>query len=77
MQVRVVTDAPGSLRAGALVVPVFSDESAMEGATKTVDAQLNGAIADILAGGEIKGKLAELALVHAKDKPYKRVHIVG
>jgi leucyl aminopeptidase len=76
MQVRIVTDAPGSVRAGALVVPVFSGESSLDGVAKTIDAETGGALADVSAA-EHKGKLAEVALVHAKDKSFKRVLMVG
>ena len=76
MQVRIVTDAPGWGGVGALVVPVFLGAS-LDGVAKTVDAELDGAIAEILSAGEIKGKVSELTLVHAHDKPYKRVLLVG
>ena len=76
MQVRIVADAPGWGSVGALVVPVFSGAS-LEGVAKNVDAELNGALGEILSTGEIKGKLCELALVHAHDKSYKRVLLVG
>ncbi len=76
MQVRIAHDAPAAVRAGALVVPVFSDGN-LTGAAQAVDAVLGGAIADLLAASEIKGKLAELALVHAKDHPFRRVLVVG
>ncbi len=76
MQVRIAHDAPAAVRAGALVVPVFSDGE-LTGAAKAVDAALGGAIADVLASGEIKGKPVELALVHAKDQPFRRVLVVG
>ncbi|HEY8315032.1 MAG TPA: leucyl aminopeptidase [Candidatus Baltobacteraceae bacterium] len=76
MQVRIAKDAPGSVRAGALVVPVFSDGS-LDGAAKAVDGDLGGAIADILKSGEIKGKLCELSLVHAHAKSYARVLVIG
>ncbi|MDQ6929317.1 MAG: leucyl aminopeptidase [Candidatus Eremiobacteraeota bacterium] len=76
MQVRVVTDAPGSVRAGALVVPVFSNESGLDGTAKAIDGALRGALSDI-CGSENKGKLAEMTLVHAKDKNFKRVLVVG
>ena len=76
MQIRIVQDAPDTVRTGALVVPVFSD-APLEGAAKDVDAKLGGAIADALAAGEIKGKLAEHVLVYAKDQPFRRVLAVG
>ena len=76
MQVRIVTDAPGSGTVGALVVPVFSG-AALDGVAKTIDSELGGAIGQILSAGEIKGKLSELTLIHAPDKSYKRVLVVG
>ena len=76
MQVHVSNDAPTSVATGALVVPVFA-AGAVDGAAAEVDTLLGGAIADILAGGEISGKANETSLVHAKDAPFKRVLVVG
>lgn len=76
MQVRIVHDAPDAARAGALVVPVFSG-GAPSGAAQAVDTLLGGALADVLASGELKGKLGEVALIHAKDRPFRRVLVVG
>jgi leucyl aminopeptidase len=76
MQIRIVQDAPAGVRTGALVVPVFAD-GALEGVAKDVDAAIGGAIADALSAGEIKGKLAEVVFVHAKDRPFRRVLAVG
>ncbi|PZR58419.1 MAG: leucyl aminopeptidase [Candidatus Meridianibacter frigidus] len=76
MQVRIAADAPSSVQTGALVVPIFSKES-MQGAAQALDTELGGALADITGGEELKGSLCELALVHAKDKPYRRVLAVG
>ena len=76
MQVRIATDAPVSVRAGALVVPVFSG-SALDGAAKSIDGELGGALGEILSSGEIKGKLCELSLVHAHGKPFSRVLLIG
>ncbi|HEV3141352.1 MAG TPA: leucyl aminopeptidase [Vicinamibacterales bacterium] len=76
MQVRIVSDAPGSVRAGALVVPVFSG-SELDGDAKTLDGELQGALGPVLSSGEIKGKLGEIALVHAHGKPFSRVLLVG
>ena len=44
MQVRLTHDAPDRVRAGALVVPFFSD-SPLEGTSAAVDAALGGIIA--------------------------------
>ncbi|HLI94952.1 MAG TPA: leucyl aminopeptidase [Candidatus Baltobacteraceae bacterium] len=76
MQVRIVADAPAAGAIGALVVPVSSGAS-LDGVAKTLDAELNGAITEVLSSGEIKGKLSELSLLHTHDRPYKRVLIIG
>ena len=76
MQIRIAQDAPDAVRTGALVVPVFAS-SELTGAAKAVDATLGGAIADVLSSGEVKGKPYELALVHAKDQPFRRVLVIG
>jgi leucyl aminopeptidase len=76
MQVRSAADAATKLPAGALVVPVYSDAK-LEGAAAEADAALGGALADVLASGEISGKANEVALVHAKDLPFHRVLVVG
>jgi leucyl aminopeptidase len=76
MQVRIAHDAPASARTGALVVPVFTDGT-LDGATKAADDALGGAITEVLKAGEIKGKLAETALIHAHGQPFGRVLVVG
>jgi leucyl aminopeptidase len=76
MQVRIAQDAPATVRTGALVVPVFA-EGELTGVAQAVDVLLGGAIADVLKSGEIKGKLCEMALIHAKDQPFGRVLVVG
>ncbi|MBV9276806.1 MAG: hypothetical protein JOZ97_01070, partial [Candidatus Eremiobacteraeota bacterium] len=76
MQVRVLTDAPASVRAGALVLPVFAG-SDLGGAAKSIDGALSGALADVISSGEISGKAFELSLVHAKGQSYSRVLLVG
>jgi leucyl aminopeptidase len=76
MQVRISQDAPAHVRTGALVVPVFSDHD-LDGATAEVDALLDGAIADAVKAGEMKGKIGETVFLHAKDQPFRRVLAVG
>ncbi len=76
MQVRIVADAPAAGGIGALVVPVFSG-APLQGVAQTVDADLKGAIGEVISSGEIKGKLCELSLVHAHGTAYKRVLVIG
>ena len=76
MQVRITTDAPASVATGALVLPVFADKK-LDGVAAEIDKTLGGALADVLESGEIAGKPNELAVVHAKDQPYKKVVLIG
>ncbi|MBV9149693.1 MAG: leucyl aminopeptidase [Candidatus Eremiobacteraeota bacterium] len=76
MQVRVLADAPASVRAGALALPIFAGGD-LSSVAKTIDDALGGAVAEVLSSGEISGKPFELALVHAKGQPYSRVLLVG
>ncbi|HEX3464531.1 MAG TPA: leucyl aminopeptidase [Candidatus Elarobacter sp.] len=76
MQVHVSNDAATSVVTGALAVPVFTG-GALDGAAAEVDRVVGGAIADVLASGELTGKANETSLIHAKDAPFKRVLVVG
>ncbi len=76
MQVRITSDAPASYATGALVIPVFTDKL-LDGIAKEIDKALGGALKDVLESGEIAGKPNELAVVHAKDAPYRRVALIG
>jgi leucyl aminopeptidase len=76
MQVRIAHDAPENARAGALVVPAFSDTPFCS-AARAADAALGGALADVVESGEFKGKLCETTLVHARERPFRRVLVVG
>lgn len=76
MQINVAAGALKELSAGALVVPVFADGK-LDGAAAAADAELGGAIADVLGSGEISGKPNETALLHAAGKTPSRVLVVG
>jgi len=76
MQFHVTSGAPSALVAGALVVPVFAD-GRLDGAAQAADSELGGAIADVLASGEIAGKAGDIALIHASGHSVKRVLVVG
>ncbi|MBD5654467.1 MAG: leucyl aminopeptidase, partial [Candidatus Eremiobacteraeota bacterium] len=76
MQIHVTSGAPGAVRAGALVVPVFAD-GRLDGAAQAADVELDGAIAEIIASGEMTGKANEFSLVHAATHGTKRILVVG
>jgi leucyl aminopeptidase len=75
MQVRLTSDAPLGVRAGALVLPVFAEGT--EEVAKDVDDALGGTVAEALTSGEFKGKLGECMMVHAKEHAFRRVLAVG
>ncbi|MBV8725991.1 MAG: leucyl aminopeptidase [Candidatus Eremiobacteraeota bacterium] len=76
MQVRLSHDAPLDVRAGALVVPFFSD-APLDGVAADVDSALGGVLADAVSSGETRGRLGEHVLAYAKNAPYRRVLAVG
>ena len=62
----------------ALVVNLFQGVTHPGGGTGAVDRALGSAISQLIADGEIKGKLGELTLIHTMDRiPAKRVVVAG
>jgi leucyl aminopeptidase len=76
MHIHVSSDALDSLKAGALVVPVFTD-GRLDGAAEAANAAFDGAIADVLAAGEIRGAAGETSLLHNSSHAIKRLLVVG
>jgi leucyl aminopeptidase len=76
MQVRIAAEAATAVTTGTLVLPIFADKR-LEGVAAEIDAALDGALTDVIVSGEIGGKQNELAIVHAKDRPYHRVALIG
>lgn len=76
MDIRIAAVGSTAVEADALVVSVFTD-GALEGDAATVDAALGGALAEMLTNREITGKSNQLALMHAKGQPFRRVLVVG
>lgn len=66
------------MESDALIVNLFEGVKSPGGATGAVDQALGGAISDIIAGGEITGKLMETALLHTFGKiAPKKVLVIG
>jgi leucyl aminopeptidase len=62
----------------AVVVNLFEGVTAPGGATGAVDRALDGAISQLIADGEIRGKPGEMTVVHTLGKmPPKRVLVAG
>src|SRR5512136_1577521 len=71
----------GSIQAeqtDAIVVNLFEGVAEPGGATGAVDKALNGAIRDLIAGGDLRGKLNETAVLYPRGAiPARRVVVVG
>ncbi len=64
--------------AKAVIVNLFEEVKKPGGGTGAVDRALDGAISQLIADGEIKGKKSELTLIHTLGKlPTPRVLVVG
>src|SRR3989337_3920189 len=64
--------------AKAVIVNLFEGVKSPGGGTGAVDKALDGAIGQLIADGEIKGKKNELTLIHTLGKlPTPRVLVAG
>lgn len=64
--------------ADTLIVNLFDDVTTPSGATGAVDAALNGAISDLIAGGDLTGKAGTVGLLYPRGAlPARRVLVVG
>jgi leucyl aminopeptidase len=64
--------------ADAIIVNLFEGVTTPAGATGAVDRALGGAISDLIAGGDLRGKAGEVAVLYPRGAiPVRRVLIVG
>jgi len=78
VQIRVEKGDLAQHPAKAVIVNLFQEVKRPGGGTGAVDRALDGAISQLIADGEIKGKKSELTLVHTLGKlPTPRVLVVG
>ncbi|MEE8386327.1 MAG: M17 family peptidase N-terminal domain-containing protein, partial [Dehalococcoidia bacterium] len=64
--------------AKAVIVNLFEGVTSPGGGTGAIDKALDGAISQLIAEGEIKGKKSEITLIHTLGKlPTPRVLVVG
>ena len=68
MEVKVVSGDITKLPLGAIIVNLFEGVKMPSGATGAVDRALGGIITQLIAEGEIKGKLNEITLIHSLGK---------
>jgi leucyl aminopeptidase len=78
MQVIVEQGTIQNTTADTLIVNLFSGVTAPGGATGAVDQALGGAISDIIAGGDLRGKAGEVAVLYPRGQiGARRVIVVG
>ena len=68
MEIKVVRDDVTQVKVPALIVNLFEGVEEPGGATGAVDVALDGAISQLIADGEIKGKKGEHTLIHTFGK---------
>lgn len=77
-QVQVISGNIAEMSVDAVVVNLFEGVQQPGGATGAMDRALEGAISQLIADGDIKGKYGETTLVHSLGKiRAKRVIVVG
>ena len=78
MQIKVQPGDIAAFQADAIVVNLFEGVTSPGGGTGAVDSALGGAISDLIAAGDIRGKLGEFSLIHTFGKvPAARVVVAG
>lgn len=78
MEIKVIAGDITSTEADAIVVNLFEGVERPGGATGAVDKALAGAITNLIAHGEIKGKLSEISIIHSLGKlPARIVAVAG
>ncbi|HET6456524.1 MAG TPA: leucyl aminopeptidase [Armatimonadota bacterium] len=78
MEIRIVQGSITEVESDALIVNLFEGVTSPGGGTGAVDRALGGIITDLIASGEISGKLNKTALIHTQGKiAPKRVLVVG
>jgi leucyl aminopeptidase len=78
MDIRIEQGAIESSAADTIIVNLFEGVTAPGGATGAMDKALGGAITDLIAGGDLKGKVGEVAVLYPRGAiKARRVLIVG
>jgi leucyl aminopeptidase len=78
MEINVIRGAIQEQETDLIVVNLFEGVTEPDGATGAVDRALGGAIRDLIAGGDFKGKLNETAVLYPRGAiPARRVLVAG
>ncbi|HEX5141413.1 MAG TPA: leucyl aminopeptidase, partial [Dehalococcoidia bacterium] len=78
MQIKVQPGDISTVQADAIIVNLFEGVTSPGGGTGAVDQAMGGAISQLIAAGDIRGKAGEVTLVHTLGKlPSPRVIVAG
>ncbi|MEE8174283.1 MAG: M17 family peptidase N-terminal domain-containing protein, partial [Dehalococcoidia bacterium] len=78
MEIKVIAGDITKLQVDSIIVNLCEGEARPSGAAEAVDQALGGAIAQLMATGESKGKLNEISMIHTLGKiEAARVVVVG
>lgn len=78
MEIKVEQGGIQAVSAEAIVVNLFQGVTEPGGATGVVDQALDGAIGELIAGGDLRGKLGETVVLYPRGAiPARRVIVVG
>ncbi|MBI2304874.1 MAG: leucyl aminopeptidase [Chloroflexi bacterium] len=78
MEIRILRGDIAQVATDGAVVNLFEGVTQPGGATGAADAALGGAISQLIASGEIKGKLNEVTIIHSLGRiPPRRMLVVG
>lgn len=78
MKIKVEQGGIQAVEADAIIVNLFKGVAEPGGATGVVNKALNGAIGELIAGGDLRGKSGETAVLYPRGAiPARRVIVVG
>ncbi len=78
MKINAIQGSIQSAEADTLIVNLFEGITSPAGATGAIDTALKGAISEMIANGDLKGKGGEVAVLYPRGAiPAKRVLVVG
>src|SRR5690348_4184602 len=78
MQIKVQSGDIAGVQADAIVVNLFEGVTAPDGATGAVDQAMGGALTQLIAAGDLRGKSGETTIVHTLGRlPTPRVVVLG